>query len=193
MSRADPKHGRWILPLVIAGLVGFTYIFVNALPQAAVDGGTTTTIDAEGTVTTTTEAATTTTTLAPSINAFVAEVGDARPAAAELVTEARSLNDRWDAREIEFGDTRDGLIDLGQRTQQFAADLGVITVPDAAADAWAEVATAAEAMVTAADAMVDGLVNQEGSEGRLSALADYEAAGEALDAALVAARDAATA
>lgn len=191
MSRADPKHGRWILPLVIAGLVAFTYIFVNALPQAAVDGGTTTTIAGQVTVTTTTVATTTTTTLAPSINAFVAAVGDARPAAAELVAEGRSLNDRWDAREIEFGDTRDGLIDLASRAQQFAADLAVLAVPEPATGAWADVTAAAEAMVTAGDGMVDGLVNQEGSEGRLSALADFEAAGETLDEALVAARDAA--
>jgi hypothetical protein len=41
VSKQDPKHGRWILPLVIAGLVGLTYSFVNALPPAEVPLGTT--------------------------------------------------------------------------------------------------------------------------------------------------------
>ena len=34
MSKEDPKHGRWILPVTIAALIGFTYLFVTALPPA---------------------------------------------------------------------------------------------------------------------------------------------------------------
>jgi hypothetical protein len=33
----DPKPGRWILPLVILAMIGFTYFFVGALPEAAPD------------------------------------------------------------------------------------------------------------------------------------------------------------
>ena len=33
----DPKPGRWILPLVILGMIGFTYFFVRELPEASPD------------------------------------------------------------------------------------------------------------------------------------------------------------
>ena len=60
VSKEDPKHGRWILPVVVAALIGFTYLFVNALPPAEIPVGTTTTTVAAET-TTTTELVTTTT------------------------------------------------------------------------------------------------------------------------------------
>ena len=67
MSKEDPKHGRWILPLVIVGLVGLTYSFVNALPPAEVPLGTTTV----PVTTSTLPPETTTTTLPPDIAAFL--------------------------------------------------------------------------------------------------------------------------
>ena len=33
----DPKPGRWILPLVILGMIAFTYFFVRSLPEASPD------------------------------------------------------------------------------------------------------------------------------------------------------------
>src|SRR3970040_1221947 len=52
----DPKPGRWILPLVILGMVAFTYFFVRSLPEASPDttlvSGPTTTVPADGETTT---------------------------------------------------------------------------------------------------------------------------------------------
>jgi len=31
----DPKPGRWILPLVVLGMIAFTYFFVRELPEAS--------------------------------------------------------------------------------------------------------------------------------------------------------------
>ena len=42
----DPKPGRWILPLVVLGMVAFTYFFVRALPSGSEEGATDTTIAA---------------------------------------------------------------------------------------------------------------------------------------------------
>ncbi|HEX9854354.1 MAG TPA: hypothetical protein VGC47_03480 [Acidimicrobiia bacterium] len=188
MSRADPKPGRWILPIVIAALVIFTYTFVNALPQAEV-GPTTTTLAAQDTTTTVPE--TTTTTLEPSVQAFLNAVGDFRVTTAELSNDARTTNEDWDARDIEFGDARDLLIDLAGRTQDFAAEVAAFEVPESVTEVWEDVNASAEDMIQAAEGMIDGLVNAEGSEERLAALDDYAAAGEQLDAALQAAVDAA--
>ena len=33
---ADPKPGRWILPLVVLGMVAFTYFFVGAFTEAQI-------------------------------------------------------------------------------------------------------------------------------------------------------------
>ena len=85
MSKEDPKHGRWILPLVIAGLVGLTYSFVNALPPAEVPLASTTT----AVVTTTAPPETTTTTLPPEIEAFMALVDGYEATALEI---ARRIN-----------------------------------------------------------------------------------------------------
>lgn len=44
----DPKPGRWILPLVILGMIAFTYFFIRELPAAPTDttpvAGVTTTL-----------------------------------------------------------------------------------------------------------------------------------------------------
>src|SRR5690606_37886506 len=47
---ADPKPGRWILPLVVLGMVAFTYFFVRALPSGSEEAnGTDTTLSASDT------------------------------------------------------------------------------------------------------------------------------------------------
>jgi hypothetical protein len=50
----DPKPGRWILPLVILGMIAFTYFFVRSLPEASPDttlASGTTSIVVDGTTT----------------------------------------------------------------------------------------------------------------------------------------------
>ncbi len=103
MSKEDPKHGRWILPLVIAGLVGLTYSFVNALPPAEVPLGSTTIP-----VTTTTAApATTTTTLPPEFASFLLLLDGYEATAVQIQTSIDETNDAWETDEISFSETLD--------------------------------------------------------------------------------------
>ncbi len=193
MSRADPKPGRWILPLVVAGIIGFTYTFVNALPAADVPSATTaTTAAAAPTTTSTTTSSTTTTTLSPAVTAFLDVVAGFDTRATELVGTAQQLNDDWDARTIGFSDIREGLTTLRGDTDDFVAALEAAEVPEAAAELWTEAVTATESMATAADNMFDGLVNTEGPEKRLNSLEEYKAAQASLRQALTAAADAAS-
>lgn len=76
VSKQDPKHGRWILPLVVAALVLFTYTFVNNLPPAETPT-TTTAVASERTTTTEPPPETTTTTLAPEVIALITKIGRA--------------------------------------------------------------------------------------------------------------------
>ncbi len=193
MSRADPKPGRWILPLVVAGIIGFTYTFVNALPAAEVPSATTaTTATSAPTSTSTTTSSTTTTTLSPAVATFRGAVSAFDTRASDLVATAQQVNDDWDARTIGFSDIREGLTTLRGDTDALVADLGAAEVPEGSAETWADVVTAAEAMATAADNMFDGLVNTEGAEKRLNSLEEYKAAQASLRQALSAAADAAT-
>jgi hypothetical protein len=191
VSKQDPKHGRWILPLVVAALVLFTWTFVNALPPA--ETGVTNTTVAAGTTTTTTAAPpeTTTTTLPPDVVEFIATADSLAATAAELRTTAETINSEYDGEVTGYGATRDALSQLRASTSEFNESVAAVDVPTAAAERWADVTTAAAAMSRAADDMLDGLVNTAGSEKRLGALEDYTIAAatfaQAIDSAKAAA------
>ena len=191
VSRMDPKPGRWILPLVVVGILGFTYTFVNALPAAEIPPvATTVLVEADSTTTTSSTSSTTTTTLSPEIIAFVDTVNEFSTDATALVKEAQLLNEGWDTRTIRFSDIRNGLGDLRSSTSAFVEALSATDFPDNAAALWTDAVEAAAEMSDAADAMLDGLVNSEGSERRLAALGDFSAAETSTQQALNAAVDA---
>ncbi len=174
VSKEDPKHGRWILPLVVAALVLFTWTFVNNLP-AAETPLTTTTEAAARTTTTAPPEETTTTTVAPEVIAFVATLDQLAAEAEELQATAQQINDEYPDT-TGYGDTRDALSDLRVSTSEFNDRVGEIVPLAAGEDQWSDVTTAAATMQLEADNMFDGLVNTSGSEKRLTALADYNIA-----------------
>lgn len=190
VSKEDPKHGRWILPLVVLALVAFTYTFVNNLPAA--DTKVTTTAAAE-TTTTTTEPPeeTTTTTLPPEIVAFVTDADTLAATGVDLRSQANTINDEYPD-VTGYGATRDLMSALRVDTAAFVEQVGAIVIPPAAEEKWSDVTTSAAAMQNAADDMFDGLVNTSGSETRLAALDDYNIAAATFDQAIDAAQEAAT-
>ncbi len=116
VSKQDPKHGRWILPLVVLFLVAFTYTFVNNLPPA--ETPTTTTEAAGGTTTTTPEEETTTTTsLPPEVVEFAATADALSGQAEEMMTQAQTLNDDY-AETEDYTTIRDGLSELAGHDQR---------------------------------------------------------------------------
>ena len=190
VSKEDPKHGRWILPLVVLALVVFTYTFVTNLPPAQTP--TTTTAGAAGNTTTTApdEETTTTTTLPEEVVAFVATIDALSSQAEELRTRAQTLNDEY-ADSNDYGGTREGLSQVRIDTSNFNDAVAGVEVPARAADKWTDVTTAAAAMQIAADDMLDGLVNTAGSEKRLAALEEYNIAAATFSQELEAAKEAA--
>ncbi len=192
VSRVDPKPGRWILPLVVAGILGFTYTFVNALTAADGDATVTTTLSATTTTSTTsTSVAPTTTTLPPELAAFIDAIAELSTEASAFAERATQLNEDWDARTIKFSEVRSGLGDLRGSTADFNEAVAAVEVPEDATEAWVAVAEAAAEMRSAADNMLDGLVNSAGSERRLGALEDYTIAEATLQRALSTAESAA--
>jgi hypothetical protein len=190
VSKEDPKHGRWILPLVVLALVAFTYTFVNALPPA--ETATTTTV-ASGTTTTTTEAPeeTTTTTLPEEVVAFVATVDSLSATAIEMRANAQTINIEYPD-VTGYGATRDLLSALKEESSAFADEVAAVVVPEGVSEKWGDVTTAAAEMRKAADDMFDGLVNTSGSETRLAALDDFNIAAATFDQLLDSAEELAT-
>lgn len=197
MSRLDPKPGRWILPLVVAGIIGFTWVFVNALPPAeeeASDDPVTTTEAPEPDATTTTLAsepdATTTTTTPPEIAEFLLAADTVATAAADLQTEAEDINQTWeDGRNFTLA--LNSLRDFATKVSDFAQGISDTNVPEAVGEAWDPVRSAAANMLTAANDMVSGLQSSDTGQIRRAALADFGAAttelGDAVDVAVGAA------
>lgn len=190
VSKADPKHGRWILPLVVTALIGFTYVFVNALDAGTVPDSTTTTIAVRASTTTATATTTTTTTFPPAVTAFLAEVAGFRGTAADLVEEARLINEAWDATDAGFNETLAALRDLDARVTTFATEVNTASPPLSVSDDWVEVTGALDALTDSAGDMITGLRASDSGQQRRAALDAFEIAGASLDNGLVKVRSA---
>ncbi len=153
VSKEDPKPGRWILPIVIAVLIGFTYVFVTALPPADIAASTTTTLPA---TTTTVAQTTTTSTLPTDILAFLQELDRFENVANELqiemdaVNEAREDGGSFDEADAGFNAVKDG-------AQELANQVATTSEPDVYASAWPDTITASQELVAQAQAVIDGL------------------------------------
>ncbi len=170
VSKADPKPGRWILPIVIAVLIGFTYVFVNALPPADVAASTTTTIPV---TTTTTVAPTTTSTLPTEVLAFLAEVDRFDKTATDLVAQLTSVNEQWEARDIDHDGAEAGFTDARDDAQKLANQVAATTVPDPFKPAWRDTITASQDLIVQADAVLEGLLAPDDGSLRRDAVQAY--------------------
>ena len=106
----DPKPGRWILPLVILGMMAFTYFFVRSLPEASPDttlvAGPSTTAGVGGDGSTTTVPGEPGVTVDDAAATYLAELDRINGELAALDAELTAVNTGFDAdpREIEYGD-----------------------------------------------------------------------------------------
>ncbi|MBT8212544.1 MAG: hypothetical protein KJN71_05295 [Acidimicrobiia bacterium] len=194
MSREDPKPGRWLLPIVVVALIGFTAVFVQQLSPGEVEGGTTTTttLAAGGTTTTTTAATTTTTSIPAATQAFITAADGYSGDANTLLADAKEINQQWDDRDVGLSAIRATLEEITISSTTLADTVKATEAPDNATDEWADVETAVDEIATGAAAMQTGLESADTGEARREALVEYEAAvgqfRSALAAAITAAR-----
>jgi len=172
VSKEDPKHGRWILPAVVAALIGFTYLFVNALPPAEIPVGTTTTVVA-GETTTTTAAATTTTTLPADIAAFLQLVNGYASDATKINSDIDTANTARENGEAEFAETLAAFEAAAVEAQTLSDNVAATNPPDIYAAVWPDAVTAAAALPTGANAVIDGLRAPDDGTARREAVAAY--------------------
>jgi len=170
VSKEDPKPGRWILPIVIVALIGFTYVFVTALPAADVTASSTTTAP---TTTTTTLAPSTTSTLPNDILAFLAEVDRFEALAADLLVELNSVNSQWEAQDIDIHDAETAFTVVRDDVRKLADQVAATTVPDPYQPAWPDTIIISQELVTQADAVIAGLLAPDDGTLRRAAVQAY--------------------
>ena len=186
----DPRPGRWLLPLVILGMVVFTYVFVQALPGADAEGDD---LSSETTTTTTTEpeadSSTTTTTeavvLDPSVQDYLNLVASQETALTGFQTEMATINGQWDAEErtVTYPDTEAALTELAGRVRTWAQDVAAVVAPLGLEGVHTVLSAAAAEAANAADAVVAGLQSSDTGEARRAALDSFDEAVRAFTAA----------
>ena len=197
VSNPDPRPGRWVLPLVVLGMILFTWVWVNRLEPPAVEitsgaSGTTrpttaTSAAVEDTSagdggTETTEETTPTTLLPPEIEVYLTNLAEDKTALAALVEELNAVNDAWENRDetgVTFAETEAGMVAASERAVVFSEAVELHRPPEDVAgltDAHQRVYESAAAVAEAAAAALAGLRAPDTGEDRRAAMVEFRAA-----------------
>ena len=177
----DPKPGRWILPLVILGMIAFTFFFVRELPEASPD----TTLAGQPTTTTVPDSPVTTVDggggeLDPETQAYLDELNVINAALQLLTTEMVTVNDGFDAdpRDIEYEDAEPRLEVVVEDTTDLSDQVTNMDVPAGLEVNHDVLKTAAQFASLAAGDALDGLRSSDTGERRQVAVEAYVQATE---------------
>ena len=175
-ANLDPKPGRWILPLVILGMIGFTYFFVRELPEASPD----TTLVGQPVTTTIPESTGTSEdlvggTLDPETQAYVDELDTTNDALQLLGVEILTANDGFDAdpREVPSEEAEQRFEAVQTQTQVLADDLDAVAVPEGRESKQEALKTAMQFAALSAGDALSGLRSTDSGELRQNAVEAY--------------------
>ncbi len=186
-----------MLPLVVLGMILFTWVWVNRLEPPAVEGtagpsGTTrsttettpavdeTTAGGDGTETP--EETTPTTLLPPEIEVYLTNLAEDKAALAALVEELNAVNDAWENRDqtgVTFSETETAMVAASERAVVFSEAVELHRPPEDVAgltDAHQRVYESAAAVAEAAASTLAGLRAPDTGELRRAAVVEFRAA-----------------
>jgi hypothetical protein len=193
----DPKPGRWILPLVILGMIAFTYFFVRSLPEASPDttlvAGPSTTAAGGGDGSTTTVPGEPGGTVDDAAATYLAELDRINGELAALDAELTAVNAGFDAdpREIEYGDAESRFEAVVTGAQGLADQVAAL-VPPAGLEANQEALSGSIGLAAQAAAeALSGLQSDDPGDLRRAAVAAFTTATTDFDAEVENARSAA--
>lgn len=198
----DPKPGRWILPLVVLGMVAFTYFFVRALPTGTADDTTDTTLSATETTLPggtsdgdppNTEPDSNGDDGAGPVEAYLDGVTTILGSMDELQQEMAAVNGGFDAdpRTVEYSDAVDRLQALAEQAENLVPELDTLTPPEQLSTNHETIRTAVTTAAAAADEALAGLQSTDDGSQRRDAVAAFDAAVADLRTAVENARSAA--
>jgi hypothetical protein len=181
----DPKPGRWILPLVVLGMIAFTYFFINELPEASPDS----TIASNTTVTTGTGDSTTSTVpgpgtgVDPEVDAYLAELDSINTSLQLLRAEMVTVNDGFDAdpRQIEFSEAESRMITIDTDTKALQNRVASMTVPAGFEANQTALTSAMDSAAAAATEALEGLQGSDPGDLRRAAVIAYTTAADNFD------------
>ncbi len=199
-TKADPKPGRWILPLIIIGMVVFTFVFVGNITEnteptdftislgGSDDDTSETTID-DGSTPSTTQP--TGVVVDSESIAYSERITTLNTDLAALHTTMVATNDDFDARTIEYGAARDAIRDeINPGIVAWAAEVKSSVAPATNVELTAlntELAGRADGIVQASVDLLAGLQSSDDGEARASALLDLQNQVDGFNAAITAA------
>jgi len=168
----DPKHGRWILPLIITAMVVLTFTFVNSLDPAPQEEGADTVPEPPFPTTPTSS----TTTLPPTMAAFLVTIDILETQATAFQDEVTRINEDWEARRLTFGDTRQALVDLQGSVEGWADQVsGLSDVPPELAAGHVELVLQAEDLGLKVEDIILGLEAPDDGTLRRVAVSQFDA------------------
>lgn len=175
----DPRPGRWLLPLVVLGMVLFTYVFVNRLPgvEPAVEAATEST-STTGVTTDSSSTTQTTTAPDPALTAYREALTPLAEQAVGFQTEMAAVNAAWDAdpKEIDAAGAKTRLTALRDATAGWAAQVGGLTAPVGLETQQTALVDAANRAAAEAQKALDGFVSAPGPDQRRAAAAAFDTA-----------------
>ena len=193
----DPKPGRWVLPLVVLGMVLFTWVWVNRLeppqvdetaPVSTLEVTTTTATDpGEDTEIPEVEESTTTTLLPPEVEVYVNNLAEDKVTLAELVAEMNAANTEWDNRDVTYPEAETAMVAVSEQALVFATAVELHRPPDnipGLVDAHTVALDSANAVATAAEDVLAGLRAPDDGELRRAALVEFRAAAASFNQAV---------
>jgi hypothetical protein len=192
----DPKPGRWILPLVILGMIAFTYFFVRELPEASPD----TTLVGQPVTTTVPDSAETTLggggepgDLDPAVQAYLDELDEINAELQLLKTEMVAVNAGFDAdpREIEYPAAEARLETVVTDTEALSSQVDAMTVPSGLEINHDILTTTIRLAAGSADDALDGIRSTDTGQLRRAAVESYTGAAEDFDTEVTNAHNAA--
>lgn len=115
MINQDPKHGRWILPLIIVAMVVLTYTFVSGIEPTDSPTGSAGPDDPPFPTT----PSSSTTTLPADVAAFMVTLDIFENQLEAFAAEADAINAGWDSRSLTFSETRQEFTALQVQLRQW--------------------------------------------------------------------------
>lgn len=197
VSNPDPRPGRWVLPLVVLGMILFTWVWVNRLEPPTVEspggasGAATSTPATSAAVedpiagdgeTETPEDTTPTTLLPPEIEVYLTNLAEDKAALAALVEELNTVNDAWENRDqtgATYAETETAMVAASERAVVFSEAVELHRPPEDVAgltDAHQRVYESAAAVAEAAANALAGLRAPDAGEIRRAAVVEFRAA-----------------
>jgi hypothetical protein len=163
----DPKHGRWILPLIIVAMVVLTITFVNSLEPAEQEAGTTTTLPPPST--------TTTTTLPTDVAAFLVTLDVYETQVTAFQADVAAVNGDWEDSQITFDEARGSFQEVRAAIATWEDQVaGAADVPAALAEAHVALVLEVEKLAPAVADIVAGLEAPDDGTMRRQAVAAFD-------------------